>query len=33
MEGYRRIPETEEELRWAEGNLRDMIAEEPWERW
>ena len=33
VEGYRRIPETEEELRWAEGNLRDMIAEEPWERW
>ena len=26
MEGYRCIPETEEELRWAE-NLRDMIAD------
>ena len=33
VEGYRRIPETEEELRSAEGNLRDMIAEESWERW
>lgn len=33
MEGYRRIPETEEELRWAEQNLREMVAEEPWERW
>ena len=29
-EGYRRIPETEEELRWAEENARAMIAEEPW---
>ena len=33
VEGYRRIPETEEELRWAEQNLREMVAEEPWERW
>ncbi len=31
VDGYRRIPETEEELRWAERNLRDMTAEEPWE--
>ena len=33
VEGYRRIPETEDELRWAEQNLREMVAEEPWERW
>lgn len=33
VEGYRRIPETEEEMRWAEENLREMVAEEPWERW
>ena len=33
VDGYRRMPETEEELRWAEWNLRGMIAEEPWERW
>lgn len=32
IEGYRRIPETEEEMRWAEENLREMVAEEPWER-
>ena len=29
-EGYRRVPETEEELRWADDNARSMIAEEPW---
>lgn len=29
-EGYRRIPETEEELRWAEEAGRRMIEEEPW---
>ena len=29
-EGYRRMPETEEELRWADDNARSMIAEEPW---
>lgn len=33
VEGYRRIPETEDELRWAEQNLQEMVAEEPWERW
>ncbi len=33
VEGYRRIPETEEEMRWAEENGRAMVAEEPWERW
>ena len=30
VEGYKRIPETEEELAWAEANARRMIAEEPW---
>ena len=29
-EGYRRVPETDEELRWAEENARSMVAEEPW---
>ena len=29
-EGYRRVPETGEELRWADENVRAMIAEEPW---
>ena len=29
-EGYRRVPETDEELRWADENARAMIAEEPW---
>jgi metal-responsive CopG/Arc/MetJ family transcriptional regulator len=29
-EGYERIPETEEELRWAERQAREMIREEPW---
>ncbi|MGH8931528.1 MAG: ribbon-helix-helix domain-containing protein [Egibacteraceae bacterium] len=28
--GYRRIPPTEEEERWAAAAGRDMIAEEPW---
>ena len=28
--GYRRIPETAEELATAEQNLRRLIAEEPW---
>lgn len=30
VEGYKRIPETEEELRWAEQSGREMIEEEPW---
>ncbi len=30
VEGYRRVPETEEELRWAEESGRRMISEEPW---
>ena len=29
-EGYRRVPETDEELRWAEENARAVVAEEPW---
>lgn len=29
-EGYERIPETEEEMRWAEAGVREMIEEEPW---
>ena len=33
VEGYRRHPESEEEMLWAEQNARDMVAEEPWERW
>jgi Arc/MetJ-type ribon-helix-helix transcriptional regulator len=30
VEGYERMPETEEELRWAEAATRRMIEEEPW---
>ena len=30
LEGYRRIPETEEELAWAEAATIAMIEEEPW---
>lgn len=30
IEGYERIPETEEEMAWAEASARDMIREEPW---
>lgn len=29
-EGYRRVPDTDEELRWAIESTRSMIAEEPW---
>jgi Arc/MetJ-type ribon-helix-helix transcriptional regulator len=29
-EGYRRLPQTEEELAGAEANARAMILEEPW---
>ena len=32
-EAYRRVPEMPEELRWAAGSMRSMIAEEPWETW
>ena len=30
VEGYTRIPQTEEELRWAEAAGRRSIAAEPW---
>lgn len=30
VEGYERIPETDEELAWAERAAREMIREEPW---
>ncbi|HLE99453.1 MAG TPA: ribbon-helix-helix domain-containing protein [Gaiellaceae bacterium] len=30
VEGYRRIPETEEELAWAHDLAVRMIEEEPW---
>ena len=30
IEGYERIPETDEEMAWAEQNVREMIQEEPW---
>jgi metal-responsive CopG/Arc/MetJ family transcriptional regulator len=30
VEGYERIPVTEEEMKWAEEDLREMIREEPW---
>lgn len=30
VEGYERIPPTEEEMAWAEREAREMIREEPW---
>ncbi len=30
IEGYERIPPTEEELAWAEAGVREDIEEEPW---
>jgi len=30
VEGYRRFPQTEEEMRWAEHNAIEAIREEPW---
>ncbi|MHB8293858.1 MAG: hypothetical protein ACYDH5_04395 [Acidimicrobiales bacterium] len=30
LDGYRRIPETEEELAWAETGTRLVIEAEPW---
>ncbi len=30
VEGYTRIPQTAEELRWGEWSARRSIAEEPW---
>ena len=29
-EGYRRVPETDEELGWAAESARCIVAEEPW---
>lgn len=29
-EGYERVPETEEEMAWAEASAREAIEEEPW---
>jgi metal-responsive CopG/Arc/MetJ family transcriptional regulator len=29
-EGYERMPETDEEMAWAEASTREMIEEEPW---
>jgi Arc/MetJ-type ribon-helix-helix transcriptional regulator len=30
VEGYTRIPQTDDELRWAEAAARRSVAEEPW---
>ena len=30
VEGYRRIPQTDEELAWARSSGRRSIADEPW---
>lgn len=30
IEGYERIPTTDEEMKWAEKEAREMIREEPW---
>lgn len=30
IDGYRRFPQTEEELAWAEEALERMLEEEPW---
>ena len=30
VEGYTRMPQTAEDLRWAEASARRSIAEEPW---
>jgi metal-responsive CopG/Arc/MetJ family transcriptional regulator len=30
IEGYERIPTTDEELAWAEREAREMVREEPW---
>jgi metal-responsive CopG/Arc/MetJ family transcriptional regulator len=29
-EGYERIPQTDEEVRWAEAAAKEAIQEEPW---
>ena len=30
VEGYTRLPQTDEELDWADAATRDMFAEESW---
>jgi Arc/MetJ-type ribon-helix-helix transcriptional regulator len=30
LEGYRRVPQTDEELERADRGLRALVAEEPW---
>jgi Arc/MetJ-type ribon-helix-helix transcriptional regulator len=30
VEGYRRVPETDEELAWSEWSTIESIREEPW---
>ena len=30
VDGYRRLPQTAEEVAWADDATRRMIAEEPW---
>jgi Arc/MetJ-type ribon-helix-helix transcriptional regulator len=30
VEGYTRIPETDEEIEWAESSTLESIREEPW---
>lgn len=30
IEGYKRMPETEDEMKWAERNAIESIREEPW---
>ena len=30
VEGYKRMPQTEEELAWADRAAAEMLAEEPW---
>ena len=30
VDGYKRVPETDEELEWAERSTYESIREEPW---
>ncbi len=30
VEGYERMPQTDEELRWAEAAVKEAIRKEPW---
>lgn len=32
-EAYKRVPDTDDELAWADANGRAMVEEEPWRRW